>query len=976
MPWMKHTLIVMIPSEKRPNNRQFKRVAQQQQQQDNAECLESWKEIRSQRSFSRTQSGVTRKVRGNNRRAWFSFDSTRGYPGEGPPHQAGGGPARGRRKPANKVRKCYICKQPGHMAQQCPIAAARQAGGAAAAADAAQQADEDLGPRVARQQPEEKEREVKEEETPEEKRERKRAALFADMVAKASTALLLKDPRNQDDRTVVTRSITAIARQGALHELTGDVSGLVTAAYSQGLSRAVDQRIARAERDAVAGHLGAGEAAQRAFFGAETPFVTDVRWKALWKDPIDKVTLWESIPSRSLYSASALVTALFGFIRAARTFLCALSEERAKRVGISHLLTQLIPGTSEIVSPALDLVVNYVFDKYFHGRGKAIQLIFKLFMTAWRYAGLRGVSSAVLAFIEVRRNGLSSQFLPRLCAHLALSIMPLPAAVLLHTLWNLSVSREMRLAVTECDEDLTSSRSVVADVCCADYTMKATPTQSDYCRVPGEPDCKIGFGCRRGWGVESVIPTVFRNCIHNEKISMDGRVGKKLPAHDSPKRTLEIVLHWGRVFRKQCRDLSDKIQRVRKPVPFPQWASSFPPAKRDMFLQMKKDGIEIPKPVASSFIKRELAGKLPHDVQFKDPRFIQGCPVEMSALCGPSLRVLAKNTRQGLRPIHYTPAEISSGRQIVYTCGLSAEQVGTEFGKAIELMTSLCEPGEKVVFLEDDQSRFDLHLLEGPFNALDKIYRMKLPRKVARLLRRRISRGRTVHGTRYSIPWTMQSGWPDTSVGDTLINAIMKRHIHGIGRKWISIICGDDSVTITTDREIERLGGVQAIIKEYADFGMEVEAVLQADPLSVGFCSGRFMPLGDSFVLMPKTGRLLGKLCWDMTDRNPAGQKAWLRGICATLEHYGQLDLILASLAEGLRHSLGDGKTIAPMRSEYKHWLSDRHVINKDDVLQYYDHHYGLSADEVRHVCEVLRAARWGDLCRDRLVCELAAQDV
>jgi len=457
---------------------------------------------------------------------------------------------------------------------------------------------------------------------------------------------------------------------------------------------------------------------------------------------------------------------------------------------------------------------------------------------------------------------------------------------------------------------------------------------------------------------------------------MDGRVGKLLPVHASPDAMAACVGKWKAVSQAITPHLLKFIERVRRPIGFERWSASFPPARREALRKTRTDGNDMPNLVASSFLKRELAVKDNADLAFKDPRFIQGCPLELSASCGPSLRVLAKNVREGLRPREFTRAEIESGRQIIYTCGLNSEEVGDSLARATKLIEEMCEAGERVVYVEDDQSRFDLHLLKGPFKHLSGLYRKLLARRVASLLRRKTAKGVTNLGTSYSVPYTMQSGWPDTSVGDTLVNATMKFHIHGVGRKWISIICGDDSVTITTDREVDRIGGVPGLVAEYASLGMEVEAKIEWDPLQVGFCSGRFFPHGDSFILMPKTGKLLAKLCWDMVDRNPSDRKAWLRGIVATLKHYGQIDPLLRALGESLGRELGDGKVISEWFNEYKHHIGNVTAPSVADVDVYFDAHYALSHSDIEELASLLSQQKVGQFCEHPLLSSLVAADV
>jgi hypothetical protein len=257
------------------------------------------------------------------------------------------------------------------------------------------------------------------------------------------------------------------------------------------------------------------------------------------------------------------------------------------------------------------------------------------------------------------------------------------------------------------------------------------------------------------------------------------------------------------------------------------------------------------------------------------------------------------------------------------------------------------------------------------------IYRHKLPRRIARLLERSPeSRGRFSDGTKYSIPYTMQSGWPDTSCGDTLANAAMKFYIHGINRKWFSIICGDDSVTVTTNKEIERIGGLEKIIEQYAEMGMEVEATLTRNPLDVGFCSGRFLPTFGTYVLVPKIGKLLSKLGWDSVDRSPKHQKEWLRGIAETLLNFGQLDPLALTLGMRIRRLVGEGKVIREEAWEYKVNIKEQHSIDWSSYYEYMEHHYHLSTGDIGVMCAQLSNVVIGEMLCDPRFTHIAEIDV
>jgi hypothetical protein len=300
----------------------------------------------------------------------------------------------------------------------------------------------------------------------------------------------------------------------------------------------------------------------------------------------------------------------------------------------------------------------------------------------------------------------------------------------------------------------------------------------------------------------------------------------------------------------------------------------------------------------------------------------------------------------------FTPAGVRKGKQIVYVCGLSGEAIGHAFASAIRCITSMCHSDETVVFVEDDESRFDQHIVQGPFEYLHKLYDSALPRHISRLLRRcEKSKGKTCLGTKYTVPYTMQSGMPDTSAGTTSVNTILKFNAHGLGRKWISIINGDDSVTITTDREIKISGGLEALKQKYEDLGMEVEMLLRRHPLDVEFCSGRFFPSRKGYVFMPKPGKLVAKLGHDMVNRPNRDWAPWLRGISNTCLNFGNYDPVLRTLGRALGRCCGDGHALE-FRNEYEKFVDHTDFVSEENVLDYYSHHYGFCGSDVKRVCD------------------------
>jgi len=564
---------------------------------------------------------------------------------------------------------------------------------------------------------------------------------------------------------------------------------------------------------------------------------------------------------------------------------------------------------------------------------------------AFGFVGLISLVESVLAERR-RRRWLWRRFATRLLysftAHSMLLFLPRPNAVLAHAALN-SVT-----FLSGYDLQL----NVVGAVCTQEQRHDRVLTQSEYVEkrnctaVAKDEPCDEKFGARSLWGVDGFYADVYRNCVHNEILSLEGRVGKLLPQHS---RRESVLCAWAGLCIDQLPRLLSHMEPVVTPVPFDDWVSTFPPHKQRDFRAMELDGYEMKQQTtAKSFIKQELTMRSSHHItKHKDPRMIQGGPAELTMACSPYIRKLAKHFRSSVRPSkHNWVGDIRAGRQIVYTSGLNANQIGDAYSLALEAIEAMCAPGEYVVVVEDDESRYDEHMTRGAFALLELYYARTLPPHVVKhLMRSPCSKGKTSLGTRYSVPYTMQSGWPDTSVGDSIVNAAMKYHVHGAERTWVTLICGDDSVTVTTTAELKRLGGSMGIEAKYAELGMECEVVVRYDPLTAEFCSSRFFPANGTFILVPKIGKFLGKLGWDRVDRTPENQLSWGRGVMEVVRHYSAIDPTLFALYDTISRQLGSGKVVRTYDSvnRYSYTAPTEGTTTPDDVTAYYSTHYGFS---------------------------------
>jgi hypothetical protein len=572
----------------------------------------------------------------------------------------------------------------------------------------------------------------------------------------------------------------------------------------------------------------------------------------------------------------------------------------------------------------------------------------------------------------------------------------------LHIGWNLFcgkyLSNRYALNVTHCKADFDGvlDAPVTQDVCVQGLvklppvlpTMlnsKGRPTDEvayGYCRVRWHVDeeCIAKFGTRDFGSVSGFRATVFRACSHCERAAISGRVIKALPTLAQPEE--DISDEWARLTDMVLASF-DKITNVRTGINFEEWVSSMPRSKRDMYRKLRTGIVELKlskRPTvryeASCFIKREKAVKRVFDFitvaktdpavamgieGLKDPRYIQAAVPVFTYKTVRFVRSFAKNLRKAFLPNAYDSADLLAGRHFVYTCGMSNVGIGKAYGDCLRMVAGTLLPGERIVVLEDDQSRFDMHMGASTFKFLYDVYDRKLPPRVAVMLRRGRhhdgstptnfgrSRLRTKHAT---VP-AMQSGWSDTSAGDTAANMAMKLYIHGERKRWVSIVCGDDSVTVMVDSDLAALGWTNGIVKRYFRLGMEVEAIASYDPLDAGFCSARFMAVGDTFLLVPKTGKLLARMLCDTVDRAPRRRVEWIQGIANGLRQYNW-DPILLAYADGIDRQVGVGDTVLD-DNPYKIQYVKSQPVTWVESLSYIDKHYGLNEKQTLDVCSFLR---------------------
>lgn len=837
--------------------------------------------------------------------------------------------------------------------------------------------------------------------------------VVSNLVNKARTLWLRRNPSKPSDRSDVLHSLSNITRQESIHEAIPTIDSMIVDISEQAARRAVQTRI-RAAENRVVRHMPQWERWYNIMIGNSIT-LSDGKPDMALLETLEAMkpycsasaTLREQLAALVLRACLAIgiVVALIKkfnsyFLMASKCRLVALSKPYsyfAKYYAKAHVTVPLyIAGVAPLFEETLKYLLSVALTQFGIGMLAA-----------------RLLSGATFGIIEARAFGAVPNrqvalmlYGMKIFQHAAFSCKGFRVGLILHSAWNFSFLKVRTQAHTQSEWNAlartyfgavhhngaitpvgeqqnesharyNASHNCITDVCVGEDYVAAPPVQDDFRMKVKEYECKGKHGATGYWGIKGYVGTVFRTCTCNEINALQGRVGKRLPIHLTADRYTTVLANFNRLSQNFCKLLKDLHMKLTiKPMDFMQWIDTFEPTRRELLLRIWRDQHDMPQLRASSFVKKEIAVKPEKDPGFKTPRLIQGCPPELSMATGPYLRKFAHSIRDTLEPNE--EKDQYRDRQVYYTCGRNAQEVGNALRDAIKTVESRMGPMDRLVFVEDDQSRFDLHMGEGAFSLLNSVYAAYLPKKVRKLLRRtNKSRGTTSTGIRYSVPYTMQSGWPDTSVGDTIVNAAMKYDIHGRGRNWISIICGDDSVTVTTQSEVDRMGGAQGMIHSYAMFGMEVTIDIRTSVHDVNFCSARFYPASGSFILMPKPGKILAKICWDMKVRNYADRMIWLRSIACTLDLYGKVDPLIASLATMLHEFTGTGRTLN-LVDAYKFYVGTTPALRPtpEDVAIYYEHNYGMSLYDIEHVESVILGSTIGQFLDDPLLVRMAAHDV
>jgi len=335
--------------------------------------------------------------------------------------------------------------------------------------------------------------------------------------------------------------------------------------------------------------------------------------------------------------------------------------------------------------------------------------------------------------------------------------------------------------------------------------------------------------------------------------------------------------------------------------------------------------------IRSAFVKRELTLKGGEEPEEFDPRCIQGVSHRANVVLGPFMYKFSKLLHEKWNLDYH----------ICYTSGCTAEELGSwrsNFGD------------EEVTIFEIDFSRYDAHQrkechdLEKLFYKQSGIAGWEGAEQVFDAQSSTL--GYTAHGVKYKVPYTRKSGDPNTSCGNSIINAMLAKTImRELGFEFAMLVQGDDNLLVVRRRfsaqYVKRLE--KRIVEMYEMFGFKIKLKIRTKWHEVEFCSSLFWPVEDGFILGPKIGRRLPKLGFSLKRLTPGQIKGMLLGNEIEMGH-------IPILRRYIRYCLKRMKAVKreyyyDREMQFKCLSSNKHSAT-DETIEFFTLRYGVNVED------------------------------
>lgn len=436
--------------------------------------------------------------------------------------------------------------------------------------------------------------------------------------------------------------------------------------------------------------------------------------------------------------------------------------------------------------------------------------------------------------------------------------------------------------------------------------------------------CMPKFGARQvGFYFPFSQPAIMASCVHNQKSAV-------LLRAINP--TMDVD---GNAWREASSFLA-QIPVLDVQVDRGEWLAKYPGARRaqlieaihqvDCFGLLRSDYHK-----SRGFVKREFYLEKEKD----KPRLIQARTDPYLVELGPWVWAYQKSLG----------AVFNHTNDLFYVCGSSAEEIGQ--------WVMDCQG---MHLYECDHSTFDSSVSLEALNFEFSCYKKSNPPSDVwgLLLGQLHTVGSTSGGVRYTFRGRRNSGVPNTSVGNSLINLAALRYAFGGCRVRIMVL-GDDSV-IACDRVVD----VPKVVDRLSSLGFKSKLVYRPIMYDLEFCSALFWPTADGLVLGPKPGRVLAKSYWDKVARSEGKHRAWLRGVFASQERDTAFVPVLNKCIRFGLLALGEGPV---MVKDVDHRIHAKETHKPtSETYAMFKYRYGMGPEALEPTGWALRGYNWETL--------------
>jgi len=382
------------------------------------------------------------------------------------------------------------------------------------------------------------------------------------------------------------------------------------------------------------------------------------------------------------------------------------------------------------------------------------------------------------------------------------------------------------------------------------------------------------------------------------------------------------------------------------PTPFTEWldAHPWPQGKKKELMLAKEEALTINDCVIDNFVKKECYPKFCDGLLAAKPRPISSRSPPFQSRLGPVCYRLGERFNE-----IWNGYSNQKGIRIIYTCGMTGQQLGKEVQRAID------RAGEQCIKAETDASTFDgsmsLELLSLPMFAYQML---GIDETAVELLYKEMeTKGRTRGGSRYWYVGRRNSGDGDTSCGNSATNALTHKFLlHRTGmfieNDSTIFVLGDDNLMILRPSEsYEEDAFRKALETGLTKFGMIPKMEIREQ---FEFCSGLFYPVNlegeRTLVWGPKIGRILYKTGFVKKETSLKNMKREIVGTFKGLQlTIGHIPILRTYMAKIFTEYGNNGEpshnpynllvtTQCEMIPETQEFIMDRYQISERELRQ------------------------------------------